>query len=668
MAAFALAVVALLCVLGSALEPCCNPDGTCSFLPACTAPCGADGCRWSLMPFQDAMPLPGMIDGQAHVVLEAKAFSGKLHAQLPAIILYGFASQSPGPTIVVRPRAVLQLDLINSLPKHHALAVDRRVHGVMSDEPLLTFHLHGANVRARYDGQPGRFLAPQDDRLSRDSRFFDNVETGTQFYHDHSHGITRLNVAMGLYGMYIVSEKPIDASRDVPLLITALSFNNTGIWYRPTPVHFYRADYFLCNGKIQPYFNVQRAEYVFRIVNLAQSNVLHLSLSPRHLISFRGKAKETITMSMGENFDVKIDFSEVEGSELILNNGDKPLLKFVISGARRRSDSAAHEDVGKKSEKGEKRASLSDGELSQLVQRTFLMGLSAPRNGSNLMRWWSINGLTFDNLTEFVTTGTREIWTFVNTAGMDHPMHIHSADFTVLSRQNGNESVPLRDEDAGSKNTVGIGAHESATLLVDFTSAHLGRFPYHCHDLTHEDYSMMRQYLVVNQPGKCNENGICECGEDCVTCPKDCILMKGSRCGNGVCEEGDGESPLNCKTDCSGPLVRHRSMPALPACQGDLICEGQENAANTPLDCTPRRGPVCGDCYCDAGEEDGKCALDCFRKPIVAPSAIAFEYAISTRPVQRPLAVMPLVLITSVGAGVCVVVLIALFFFIQRRQ
>jgi spore coat protein A len=506
---------ALLLAHSSALVPCCNADKTCSFQERCEIPACSGMCHWSLTPFVDAMPLPAVLDGEKRVVLEASAFSARFHAQLPPMTAYGFAGQTPGPTIVGRPGKVLQFEVINSLPSTHALTVDTRVHGVLSKEPLLMLHLHGANVRSRYDGQPLRFIAPSKnyDALSRETRFFDNTETGTLFYHDHAHGITRLNVAMGLYGMYIVSEKPLDSSRDIPLIITALAFNATSIYYPPTPVHMYRTTHFLCNGKVQPFFRVDRARYQFRIVNLAQSHVLSLRLSPAHTLELHGKAKDSITLSMGENLDVQIDFGTVAGTELVLMNNDKPLLRFdIVGGATRRESSVVPSGPI---------AVRAPVDTAMLIKRTFRLGLTNAHNNSGMLRWWSINGLAFDDLTEFVQTGTREVWTFVNTANMDHPMHVHAVDMQVLERRNVNNTVlPLRDEDLGSKNTVSIAARETVSVLVDFSIAHLGRFPYHCHDLTHEDYSMMRQFLVVNQPGSCNSNGVCECGEDCVTCPK----------------------------------------------------------------------------------------------------------------------------------------------------
>jgi spore coat protein A len=48
---------------------------------------------------------------------------------------------------------------------------------------------------------------------------------------------------------------------------------------------------------------------------------------------------------------------------------------------------------------------------------------------------WTINGLSWDDITEFPKLGTTEIWGFVNRSGVTHPMHMHLVMFQVLDRQ-----------------------------------------------------------------------------------------------------------------------------------------------------------------------------------------------------------------------------------------
>jgi len=118
----------------------------------------------------------------------------------------------------------------------------------------------------------------------------------------------------------------------------------------------------------------------------------------------------------------------------------------------------------------------------------------------------------------------------------------------------------------------------------------------------------------------CNDNGVCEAGEDCNNCPGDCVggTSSGAVCGNGICEAGDGEDCVSCPQDCNGvqggkPSSRYccgdgdgsgpvpcsdarctanglecTTTPAIPGsyCCGDFACEGDESCANCALDCT----------------------------------------------------------------------------------
>jgi hypothetical protein len=90
-------------------------------------------------------------------------------------------------------------------------------------------------------------------------------------------------------------------------------------------------------------------------------------------------------------------------------------------------------------------------------------------------------------------------------------------------------------------------------------------------------------------------DGLCEAGEDHVSCPADC-----EPCNNdGVCDETDGETRQGCPADC-------------PMCDEDGICEvaAGETVANCAADCY-----VCNnDGVCDAGvgETEADCPNDCW--------------------------------------------------------
>ena len=112
---------------------------------------------------------------------------------------------------------------------------------------------------------------------------------------------------------------------------------------------------------------------------------------------------------------------------------------------------------------------------------------------------WVINGTDFDPERAIATPklGDVEIWKIQNRKrfgllGRLHPVHVHLVQFQILER-NGRE--PLVHEQ-GWKDTVALEKGEEALIIMRF-DGHRGRYLVHCHNLEHEDHSMMARYDVV---------------------------------------------------------------------------------------------------------------------------------------------------------------------------
>jgi FtsP/CotA-like multicopper oxidase with cupredoxin domain len=73
-----------------------------------------------------------------------------------------------------------------------------------------------------------------------------------------------------------------------------------------------------------------------------------------------------------------------------------------------------------------------------------------------------------------------------------HPVHVHLVTFKVLQR-NGGQPLP---HETGWKDTVAVDRDEDVSVIAKF-DGYRGRYLLHCHNLEHEDHSMMARFDVV---------------------------------------------------------------------------------------------------------------------------------------------------------------------------
>ena len=169
-----------------------------------------------LAPFVDQLPIPPVLrPGVGPNTIGMTQFQSKLHRDLPPTTLWGYNGSYPGPTIETRRGSPIMVNWQNNIPHNHPLqsAIDRTLHGGVPGAPDVrtVVHLHGLKVLPESDGYPDAWFSPGYGQVgpyftTRTYLYPNDQRATTLWYHDHAVAITRLNVHMGLTGMYIIRD------------------------------------------------------------------------------------------------------------------------------------------------------------------------------------------------------------------------------------------------------------------------------------------------------------------------------------------------------------------------------------------------------------------------------------------------------------------------------
>jgi spore coat protein A, manganese oxidase len=460
--------------------------------------------------------------------IDMRQFQAHVHRDLPPTTLWGYGGASPGPTFDVRSGAAVRVDWINNLPAKHLFTVDHTLDGASADQPEVrtVVHLHGGKVGPESDGYPESWIRPGHSA----SHYYPNRQDATAlFYHDHAMGITRLNTAAGLMGLYLIRDEFEDrlslprGEYEVPLILVDRSFRTGGQIYYPvsgnpeTPwVAAYYGGGILANGKLFPFLEVLPRRYRFRILNSSNGSFYGLSLAPA--LSFTSpplpffqiggdqglhsepSQMEELILGPGERADLVIDFSSSRGKELYLRTKAATIMQLRVSGTpvddSSQLPSALRPIPPIPESQSVKTRELTLADYQDRLGRSKRMLLNGTR--------WSMP------VTERVVLGSTEIWSFINLTDDSHPIHLHLVRFQILDRtpfdlptyqltgkmvMTGPAQKPAAAE-RGWKDTVRADPLSVTRIIIKF-EGFAGRYVWHCHILEHEDNEMMRPYDVV---------------------------------------------------------------------------------------------------------------------------------------------------------------------------
>ena len=448
------------------------------------------------------------------------------HPQYAASPLTAYQDSVPGVTFMMRYGEPVLCRIRNEMPA--------AVQGFGSAD-IIT-HVHNGHHASESDGWPGDFFGPGTYKDHHWPNIYAGGDwreaKGTLWYHDHREEYTAQNTYRGLAGFWLIFDnldsgdendpnpdafrlpsgvpdgKRVKGCYDIPLVFTDRRFDPLGrLVMDVMNMDGHLGDKMLVNGRIQPYFEVERRKYRFRLLDGGPSRFYHFEFS--NGMSFMHVANDGnmlpvpietnfVDLGVAERADIVVDFSQVpEGvTELYLINrrlqqdGKKPtdvilpvadssqLLKFIIRPETNVPDNSRVPSMLRPLP-----------ERNTPVVRT--RDIRLDRNNG----MWTVNGRIFDphRVDVQFKQNTAEIWRLSTSGGWAHPMHIHMEEMHVL-RYNGKpvDGTILH----ARKDVFNLYPGDEMEIYVRFRDW-LGRYPMHCHNTVHEDHAMMAYIEVV---------------------------------------------------------------------------------------------------------------------------------------------------------------------------
>src|SRR3954470_1115524 len=486
---------------------------------------------------------------------------------------------------------------------HNGLSPDVTQNGGFGRHTIST-HEHNGHHGAENDGFTGAFFFPNqyydyhwpvvlaghytyqqsafdammactpNDRGTTDPVPGDWRETmSTHWFHDHMFSFTAQNVYKGnaaMFNIYSGLDRGNEAiadgvnlrlpsgtakgwgnlEYDVNLMLADKAFDQDGqLFFDLFQFDGFVGDTMTVNLVENPYFEVERRKYRFRILNASVSRFFKIALAnasgqPQLIqqIANDGNLLPTPVylgaldeMGIAERYDIVIDFSAYQqGDKLHLVNladhsnlgaltGTRPMRLLTLSEAL--SGTSPDPCVGRFLEF---RVGALPAEPDQSVvpfqlitspdlsgipvsrERTFVFGRDGIQTGTSpntaFVGPWGIatdGGQSFDadygRVSAAPKFGSREIWHLVNDGGgWDHPIHIHFEERQILAR--GGSPNNVSNAERGRKDVYRLHPKGSVTLTMQFLDWG-GMYMEHCHNTMHEDNAMLLRWEINDAGG-----------------------------------------------------------------------------------------------------------------------------------------------------------------------
>lgn len=388
-----------------------------------------------------------------------------------------FNGKFPGPTLNARPGDRIEITFVNRLRE------------------VTNFHFHGMHVSpaGNADNILRRFRPGRTYKIS--VKVPHDHPNGLYWYHPHLHGAVNAQVLRGLAGMISIEGGTARVPRLRPyrkrqIALNLAQFDAAGTSVIDPNDQNDATAATTVNGKLGQTIAMRPgATELWRVANMSNEAFYKIALDG-HKLWVVGQDGRPTRVAKAVNEYVLAPGSRVEllvraghtgrytFRQLVHTDGfntfpAQDLLTLDVGGDRASSPPVPRR-VRRFENLGRQRVD---------VRRRWAISFS-PSNEPIFKAM--INGKVFspDRVDTRARLGQVEEWTFVNTTGQDHPMHLHTNDFQV-TKINGARVTALSPID----NAI---LPRNGTLTMRFKPrTYTGLTVFHCHILFHEDSGMM---------------------------------------------------------------------------------------------------------------------------------------------------------------------------------
>lgn len=294
------------------------------------------------------------------------------------------------------------------------------------------------------------------------------------------------------------------------------------------------------NGTVWPKMDVEARRYRFDFLDGANSRayILELlkpdgTLLPIYQIGTDGGllpdtvVKTSLTMMPGERADTIVDFTGLPAGTLVTMRNLGPDSMYQGDPKAAAADPNTTGQVmqfhitGDPATPDTSEIPLSPATVTRLLPQNAAGTRTITLKETTAVDPWGrlmvqLNQTPFEAApTEIVTLGDTEVWKFMNLTPDTHPMHVHDVQFQILGRQAllvdpvTGEFLPQLDpvapylppsaDEMGWKDTLAMPQGFETDIIAQFLD-YTGDYVYHCHILEHEEFDMMRPFVVVPEP------------------------------------------------------------------------------------------------------------------------------------------------------------------------